>query len=180
MDAQTLMREIERDKVFYKKSGGGVTFSGGESLMQHGFVLEMLKLCKSAGLHTAVDTCGEVPWKNIFEVIEFTDLFLYDIKPFDTKFALDNFIKLAKTNANIQVRIPMISGKNDNSEYVADIIDIIRGHDVCLLPFHKLGIGKYAALGVPGPSENFERPSDESISAIAQTLRNEGCTVEIH
>ena len=181
LEAPELLKEFLRDREFYEKSGGGITFSGGEALLQAKFLLETLKLCKSAGLHTAVDTCGEVPWQDLSAIIPFTDLFLYDIKPMHTEFARENFLKLSATNACIQVRIPVIPGLNDSpvsmDDMIGDMMDVVRRHDIYLLPFHRLGSGKYTALGLD--FKNLEPPSPEVINDIAEHLRSAGCVVEI-
>jgi pyruvate formate lyase activating enzyme len=177
IEPHDLAHELARDRMFFEKSGGGVTFSGGEALMQADFLVQTLKLCKTDGLHTAVDTCGEVPWEDIAAALPYVDLFLYDIKPSPTKLALDNFRKIVETGASVQVRIPVIPGENDTPGAIAEILDIVRGHSVCLLPFHRLGVGKYAALGQLYAAEKLEPPSPEIISRLADILRGAGCVV---
>ena len=79
-----VMREILKDKLFYENSGGGVTFSGGECMLQIDFLEEILKACKENGIHTAVDTAGHVPYERFEQILPYTDLFLYDVKCFDS------------------------------------------------------------------------------------------------
>ena len=119
-----LFNIIIKDKIFYETSGGGVTFSGGECLLQQDFLCEILEKCKAAGIHTAVDTAGHIHW-NVFEkVLPYTDLFLYDMKAFDCNIhrkytgvsnecILENLKKLFEAGANIWIRIPVIPGVND-------------------------------------------------------------------
>jgi pyruvate formate lyase activating enzyme len=83
MTVDAVMAEIEKDRPFYGKSGGGVTFSGGEPVLQAGFLSGMLKACKSRGLHTVVETAGNVPWSSLLGIAAYTDLFLYDLKAMD-------------------------------------------------------------------------------------------------
>jgi pyruvate formate lyase activating enzyme len=178
IEPDELAKELARDRDFYEKSGGGVTFSGGEALLQPDFLAQTLKLCKSQGLHTAVDTCGEVSWDDMEGIIPLTDLFLYDIKPYMTHIARENLQKLSETGANIQIRIPIIPGENDHPKAMEDILDIVRGYNVCLLPFHRLGIGKYAALGLAYTAEKLTPPSQETLSGLTDILREAGCEVE--
>ena len=120
--------EVIKDKAFYDNSGGGVTFSGGECMLQLDFLCEILEKCKSAGIHTAVDTAGNVPWKSFEKILPFTDLFLYDIKAFgaelhrkgtgvSNELILEN-LKNLSGRADIIVRIPVIGGYNDNDEEI--------------------------------------------------------------
>jgi len=180
IEPHDLVQELARDRVFFETSGGGVTFSGGEALMQPGFLTQTLKLCKAEGLHTAVDTCGESPWEDIAATLPYADLYLYDIKPRPTKLARENFRKLTEAGADIQVRIAVIPGENDAPESMREVLSLVRGHSVCLLPFHRLGIGKYAALGLTYAAQKLEPPSPETISALADLLRGAGCVVEIN
>lgn len=157
-----ILQEIMKDKPYYENSGGGVTFSGGECMLQIDFLCELLKLCKENGLHTAVDTAGYVPFENFEKILPYTDLFLYDIKTMDKKnhieytgvsntLILDNLKRLFERNAKIWVRIPVISGINDSVEEMVEIRKFFDkyGHPekVELLPYHLLGENKYEACG---------------------------------
>lgn len=155
-----VMETALKDKIFYDNSGGGVTFSGGECMLQTDFLCEALKRCKENGIHTAVDTAGNVPWEYFETVFEYTDLFLYDIKlanaekhklytGVDNKVILDNLRNLFKKNANVFIRIPIIVGVNDTVEEMENIKRILeQGHPakIELLPYHKMGEHKYDAL----------------------------------
>lgn len=152
--------EVIKDKAFYDNSGGGVTFSGGECMLQLDFLCEILEKCKSAGIHTAVDTAGNVPWKSFEKILPFTDLFLYDIKAFgaelhrkgtgvSNELILEN-LKNLSGRADIIVRIPVIGGYNDNDEEIRRIADFLKQIKIIkaeLLPYHAMGEHKYTALG---------------------------------
>ena len=152
--------EVIKDKAFYDNSGGGVTFSGGECMLQLDFLCEILKKCKAAGIHTAVDTAGNVPWKSFEKILPFTDLFLYDIKAFgaelhrkgtgvSNELILEN-LKNLSGRADIIVRIPVIGGYNDNDEEIRRIADFLKQIKIIkaeLLPYHAMGEHKYTALG---------------------------------
>ena len=162
--------EVIKDKAFYDNSGGGVTFSGGECMLQLDFLCEILEKCKSAGIHTAVDTAGNVPWESFEKILPFTDLFLYDIKAFDAELhrkgtgvsnelILEN-LKNLSGRADIIVRIPVIGGYNDNDEEIRQIADFLRQIKIIkaeLLPYHAMGEHKYTALG--RNTESFNVPN---------------------
>lgn len=151
---------VLQDTVFYKNSGGGVTFSGGECMLQIDFLFELLKRCKENGIHTAVDTAGNVPWEYFDRILKYTDLFLYDIKLFDSvkhklytgvdnKLILTNLKNLFEAKANVCIRIPIIVGVNDSIDNMRQIKSFLGAYKplkIELLPYHKLGLHKYDAL----------------------------------
>lgn len=169
---EEVMRELLRDKCFYENSGGGVTFSGGECMLQIDFLSEILRECKTEGIHTAVDTAGNVPFSYFERILPFTDLFLYDIKAFsaekhkegtgaDNARILENAKRLSG-KSKILFRIPVIGGFNDEEtemQKIADFLKDISHEKVELLPYHALGEHKYRALGVN--VEVFSAPSPE-------------------
>lgn len=169
---EEVMRELLRDKCFYENSGGGVTFSGGECMLQIDFLSEILRECKTEGIHTAVDTAGNVPFSYFERILPFTDLFLYDIKAFsaekhkegtgaDNARILGNAKRLSG-KSKILFRIPVIGGFNDEEtemQKIADFLKDISHEKVELLPYHALGEHKYRALGVN--VEVFSAPSPE-------------------
>ena len=169
---EEVMRELLRDKCFYENSGGGVTFSGGECMLQIDFLSEILRECKTEGIHTAVDTAGNVPFSYFERILPFTDLFLYDIKAFsaekhkeetgaDNARILENAKRLSG-KSKILFRIPVIGGFNDEEtemQKIADFLKDISYEKVELLPYHALGEHKYRALGVN--VEVFSVPSPE-------------------
>ena len=159
--ADEVIENIIRDKSFYDNSGGGVTFSGGECMLQLEFLTELLKKSKENGIHTAVDTAGHVPFENFEKVLPYTDLFLYDLKCIDSKrhkeyvgvgneLILENLAKLLKTGKDIIVRIPVIPGVNDSPEDMLKIKEFFevngKPQKVELLPYHAMGENKYSAI----------------------------------
>lgn len=157
-----VLKEVLKDKAFYNNSNGGVTFSGGECMLQIDFLCEILKKCKEKSIHTAVDTAGNVPWSYFEKILKYTDLFLYDIKLFDSEkhikytgadniTILNNLQKLFKVGANVWIRIPIIGGVNDSAEEMIKIKNFLSPYKPLkteLLPYHNLGTHKYDALAM--------------------------------
>ena len=177
--AEEVLTQILQDKVFYETSGGGVTFSGGECMLQLDFLTEILKACKENGIHTAVDTAGHVPFQSFEAILPYTDLFLYDIKLFDSQKhmqyvgvendrILDNLQQLFVAGANILIRIPVIGGVNDSLEEMQTIKEFLdrcgRPAKVELLPYHPMGQSKSAAIGMP--MQTFRTPDAETMTRL--------------
>ena len=178
-DVERLLGEILQDKEFFENTDGGVTFSGGECMLQPEFLGEILRKCKENGIHTAVDTAGNVPWSSFERILPDTDLFLYDVKCFDdarhrdctgvgNRLILENLGKLLELGQNVLIRIPVIPGINDRVEEMEAIRAFLNSHGkpvgVELLPYHRLGENKYAALGLP--VTEFQIPSGETMDAL--------------
>lgn len=170
---EELLAEIVKDKCFYDASGGGVTFSGGECMLQIDFLCEILRLCKENGIHTAVDTAGYVPWESFEAVMPYTDMFLYDVKAYtdelhrigvgvSNKLILENLTKLSQCfTGRILVRTPVMPGYNGTDEEIGKIAAFVKSlglTDVELMPYHKMGEHKYDALDMEATL--YEVPSD--------------------
>ena len=179
-----LLTEIIKDKVFYDASGGGVTFSGGECMLQIDFLKELLKKCKEADIHTAVDTAGNLPWEYFEKILPHTDLFLYDIKSVSENLHIEgtgvsnkailNNLKLLSKNydGEIIIRIPIIPGFNANPEEInkiSDFLSDIKYKSVELLPYHNMSKHKYEALNIH--FEPYEVPTDSQIENFKKLLR---------
>ena len=177
--------EIIKDKSYYENSGGGVTFSGGECMLQLDFLCEILKKCKENGIHTAVDTAGFVPFSSFEKILPFTDLFLYDIKIFDTEkhkqyvgannnLILENLKKLFSAGARVYIRIPVIHGVNDSVEEMQQIKDFLRANGdpkkVELLPYHAMGENKYRALA--REPQKFDAPDDQTMLMLRKVFED--------
>jgi len=174
-----------RDANFYRNSGGGVTLSGGEPLLQGDFTLEMLMALKQAGIHTAVDTCGYVPYEQFEKVIEYTDLFLFDIKTVDPKLhreltghgnglILENYKRLCASGVRIWVRMPLVAGVNDGeAEKTAALLKEYPAELVELLPYHAYGVSKYESLGMEYPGKGYEPPAKEQLAELAGLFRGQ-------
>jgi len=184
--ADAVMEEILADEMFYQVSGGGVTFSGGECMLQIPFLKTLLQKCRAAGIQTAVDTAGNVPWEAFEEILPYTDLFLYDVKCFtedlhkegtgvSNKRILSNLEKLSKCfSGQILIRIPVIPGFNaDKAEMakIAAFLKQIHCTDVELLPYHKLGENKYAAISQT--TTVYAIPSREEMDSLKQLFRTQ-------
>lgn len=153
---------ILKDKTFYAVSGGGVTFSGGECLLQLEFLFELLKRCKKNSIHTAVDTAGDIPFSAFEKIMPFTDLILYDLKCIDEKLHLEgtgksnqrilsNLKKLSEVyEGKIIIRVPLVEGFNTDGSELEKMAEFIKGlkvYDVEVLPYHDMGQSKSLALG---------------------------------
>lgn len=192
MTAAEVMSEIERDVSFYDSSGGGVTFSGGEPLLQADFLKALLEACRSAEIHTALDTSGFATWEILERVRPLVDLFLYDIKLMDPvrhrKYTLafnlrilDNLQRLAGLGHNIVVRVPIIPGINDDLENLRATGAFTTGlglSRIDLLPYHAAAMGKYERLHRAYRLPGLQTPSDERMLEIAHVF--EGFDLQVH
>ncbi|WP_238727269.1 glycyl-radical enzyme activating protein [Diplocloster modestus] len=181
---EEVMQVIRRDRMFYERSGGGVTLSGGEPLLQPEFAKHLLQACREEGIPTAVETTGYVPWENIARILPCTDLFLYDFKSpdseihrswtgVDNKRILQNLKQLQTAGANIHVRTPVIPGMNDKPETLrkmAVILDQLGITARSLLPFHQYGSGKYRSCGIPYSMEDVQQLSEERMMELNQVF----------
>jgi len=194
MTVAQVMAEIERDIAFYDESGGGVTFSGGEPLMQQDFLLALLRACKEKEIHTAVDTCGFAPWETFDNVREHVDLFLYDLKLMDDvkhrKFTgvsngliLRNLQALSLRGHDIALRVPIIPGINDDDENIrqtgAFAAALPHLNRVDILPYHHAALEKYKRLNKVYGLPETRPPSDERMAEITQILEEFGLQVKI-
>lgn len=180
---------IEKDRIFYEKSGGGVTFSGGEPLGQIDFLIGLLDRVKEAGIHTAVETSGYAEWTVFEKMKEKVDLFLYDLKILDevkhrdiirveNRVILDNLQKLVKEGVNVVVRIPVIPELTHNGYNIENILKFVSSLEkiksIHLLPYHKLGKSKYKHSGRDYELESIEPPDGSEMEKLAEKARQFG------
>jgi pyruvate formate lyase activating enzyme len=192
--AAQMMAEIERDIPFYDESGGGVTISGGEPLLQRDFLLALLQSCKEKEIHTAVDTCGSSSWETLDSIREHVDLFLYDLKLMDdakhrnftgvsNESILRNLQSLSQEGHNIVLRVPIIPGINDDDENIrqtgAFAAALPHLNRVDLLPYHPIGVEKYNRFNKVYGLPEIRPPSNERMADIERTLREFGLQVRI-
>ena len=185
MTVEEVMNEIEKDSLFFDESGGGVSFSGGEPLLQHEFLLGLLKACKHKGHHTVVDTTGFTTPAILERTVPFVDLFLYDLKTLDDKkhkeytgvsnqTILENLRLLVRLHKEVIVRIPVIPGVNETSEDIQQIgsfIEALGGiREVQLLPYHQTGVDKYRRLGLDYRMKQVVPPTTQHMNEIASEL----------
>ncbi|HHZ01652.1 MAG TPA: glycyl-radical enzyme activating protein [Tissierellia bacterium] len=188
-----VVKEVLKDRVFYKNSGGGATLSGGEPLIHVDFIEELLKRLKEENIHTAVDTCGAVAFNILERTAKYTDLFLYDIKLMDeekhifytgvsNKLIIENLIKLSEIHKDINIRIPLIEGINADVSNIIEIIKLMEKTNtkkVNLLPYHSIAIHKYKKLGLEYQSDKMSRPSEEKLNYFKGLFQEKGFLVKI-
>ena len=177
--AEELLSIILRDIDVYELSDGGVTFTGGECMLQIDFLEEILKACKENGIHTAIDTAGHVPFERFERIIPYTNLFLYDVKCYDSDMhkqytgvgndlILENLRRLLAAGKSIWVRIPVIASVNDSAKEMQRIKDFLCScgmpEKIELLPYHAMGEHKYTAIGKKAPY--FSVPSEEKMKDL--------------
>ncbi len=194
MTVDEVMRVVERDKMFYQTSGGGLTLSGGEPFMQDKFAAALFEECIMQGISTAVETSGSVPWENIEPSVEFVNVFLFDIKHMDpekhryytgmdNRLILENIRKLSERGANITVRVPVVPGVNDTAEEIGAIAQFAAGlagvHRIDLLPFHKLAISKHEALGTAYEMADREPLDGETVDRLVAAAKEKFDNVHV-
>jgi len=159
--AAELLEELLRDRLFYESSGGGVTFSGGEPVLQAPFLQRLLPLAKREGLHVAIETCGAYPFALLEPLLESIDLLLFDVKVADAERhrsltgktnhqVFENLALLLERGANVEVRMPVVPGRSDDEESVAEAADLLARFGVRhprLLPYNHLCEAKLPRLG---------------------------------
>jgi len=183
MTVEDVLLEVEKDRVFYDQSGGGVTFSGGEPLYQHQFLHALLSASKRKNLHTTVDTTGYTSPEILERLRDFVDLFLYDLKTLDddchreftgvsNRLILENLERLIQWGRRVIVRIPLIPGVNDDSVSIRNMGAFVRDlgavSEIHLLPYHTTGSEKYRRLGMEyGFSETL---SSDRVKVVVNEL----------
>jgi len=182
------------DRAFYEESGGGITLSGGEPLAQAEFVREVFQACQRAGIHTALDTSGQVAWGAFEGVLPWVDMVLYDLKHVDSELhraytgvgnerILENLWKLSQLGIPIEVRMPIVPGVNDGAEEIEGAARLLSEAEniaaVRLLPYHRLAGEKYASLGLANTMPNSPAPTADRLRDIADRLRQRGLVVVV-
>jgi pyruvate formate lyase activating enzyme len=192
MSTDALMAEIERDRIFYDESGGGVTFSGGEPLMQPVFLANMVRSCRASGIHVAIDTCGHVDTRALLDVARDTDLFLFDLKLMDDERhreytgasnvrILRNLERLTSVHGNVRVRFPLIPGVNDDDENVRAMGALLASLGLTridVLPYHRAGLTKYDRLQRPCRLSDTRPPTADRQTHVVRLLESCGLIVQ--
>ena len=176
-----LFTKIQRDRPFWG-SGGGITLTGGEPFVQHEFTYRFLKKCYNSHIHTAIETCGSIPWQNIEPSLEFLDWIFYDLKHADSvkhhtetgagnELIFENALKISQRfNGRLIYRLPLIPAYNDSHEAIAGLASFIKStgrYEINILPMHHLGSEKYILAG----KENYRWksrpiPDADSLSRV--------------
>lgn len=194
--SEDIIAVLERDRVFMNQSNGGVTFSGGEPMLQSEFLSECLMICKTRGYHTTIDTSGYSSVDNFRSLIPFTDLFLFDLKHLDrekhlgltgvsNELILSNYLLILQEAKEVIVRIPVIPGCNDDNEHLERLRSFItqtaneKLTKICLLPFHKTGSSKYIKFEIPYNMGIAEQPSPERMKELKEFFLKTGIKVKI-
>lgn len=187
-----IMKEIVKDTIYYDESGGGVTFSGGEPLLQADFLKALLMASKDLEIHTAVDTCGHVPYPSFEKINDYVDLYLYDIKMIDENehirftgvsndLILNNLERLLRAGKQLDIRIPLIPGITDTDENIARIIrylkDLNKPLKVHLLPYNKIGEAKYERFSITRRIGMLETQKEHEIEILRNTFEEAGINV---
>lgn len=182
-----VMRDLAEDIPFYGESGGGVTVSGGEPLLQPEFCAELFQLLHREGVSCAVDTCGCVPWSAFETVLPVTDLFLYDLKEIDPEThrratgvsnsrILENLRKLDATGKLIEIRMPIIPGINNSDAAITGAGRFLAGlahlSGIRLLPYHSLAHDRYRAVDHPDTLPDVPSPAPAEMEHIAGILKS--------
>jgi pyruvate formate lyase activating enzyme len=187
MTVTEVLAEVEKDSGFYSESGGGITLSGGECLMQPEFAAALLKEARSRGLHTAIETAGNVPWKFMAMVLPYVDTMLHDYKltdPAEHRYwtgtentrILENFRRAYAKFPTIDfiARIPLVPGVNDDEAQIDEVLDAVLPYscvkELELLPYHRFGDSKYGFLGKLYGLEDFSPPSAERLAGLRQRI----------
>jgi pyruvate formate lyase activating enzyme len=196
MQADEVAEEVLKDEVFFRNSGGGVTVSGGSPLIYPDFVKALFENLVKHGIHTAVETCGAVPWEHFEKVFGCTSLFLYDVKHMSSEIhekytgrgnqlTLENLQKLDQAGAHIIVRVPVIPTFNNNVDDIAAIarftMELSTKPAVHLLPYHTLGRSKYLHLQREYPLERQGLLLVQDLEELEKTAReiNPRTTLEV-
>lgn len=188
-----LMKEIEKDKVFYEQSDGGVTLSGGEVMSQIDFVYDIVRQCRKKGISVAIDTCGYTSFDNFEKILEYIDVFLYDLKLINSQkhknytgvfneIILKNLEKLSDKGINLNLRIPLIEGINSDDENINATLEFIKNLNISsinLLPYHEIGSDKYKKLNMNYEYSLMKKPSDERIEEIKAIFEKNKFKVKI-
>ncbi|MFN8241018.1 MAG: glycyl-radical enzyme activating protein [Bacteroidales bacterium] len=186
---------LEKERIFIDKSGGGVTFSGGEPLLQSDFLAETLEACQSAGFHTAVDTSGFAPRQVVARVLTHTNLVLFDIKHLDSdkhleytgvpnETILGNLDFILSEGKEVMIRIPVIPGYNDDEDHLSGLVSYLEARKdknitmVSLLPYHKTGSSKYARFGMSNMMDGVQQPGSSRMAELKKYFVEAGIKVK--
>jgi len=196
MSGAEVFEDVNADSIFYQNSGGGVTLSGGDPIAQPAFSIAILKRCRNAGIHTAIETCGFARWDILKAILKYTDLVLYDIKHMDptrhkeytgvsNELILDNAKKIRmELNLPMLARLPVVPGYNDSPENLNAAARFVARElgtevNVHLLPYHRLGETKYERMEKTAGCVRIEPPGDGHMQELKKMFDSYGLTVII-
>jgi pyruvate formate lyase activating enzyme len=187
MPADAILAAVERDRVFYRRSGGGVTFSGGEATGQPELLAYLAERLHDSGIHLALETCGHFPWARNEAALALMDLVYFDLKHMDSaahdrltgqpnELILANATRLAGRGTPMVLRLPLIPGRNDDPGNLAATADFAAalGAPIELMPYHALGAGKFAGLGLTYGLGALAPPSEQALERARRVLADRG------
>lgn len=188
--AREMLGEVEKDRIFYRKSGGGVTISGGEPLFQPDFVSAIFSLCHRKGISTTLDTCGYAKPEIVKMILENVDLVLLDIKHMDpvrhkkltglsNELILQN-VRLIASSCNMRISLPLIKGINNDRGNILKTIEFAVSlgiESIDVEPLHEMGRSKYEMLGMKDPFSGFQRISSDDVDEVVNMIRSYGLQV---
>jgi len=192
MSAAEVVAVVERDEPFYRTSGGGVTLSGGEPLAQPEFSRSILRLCRRAGTHTAIETCLHAKWGLIRSLLELVDYWMCDLKHYDSaehkewtgagnELIVENLRKLCRTDATVLVRLPLVPGVNDDEQCLEELGRLVAeaapSEGIEVLPYHRLGEAKYRRLDMPYRMGELLSATEEQTKRAVEILSRAGIEV---
>ncbi len=194
VSVESILDEIVTDEIFYDQSGGGVTFSGGEPMMQIDFLCELLGWCRERGIHTAIDTSGYADPEDFEKVYPLTDLFLYDLKLIDNnahlqytgvsnELILSNLNMLSSRNGKVQIRVPLVPGITDTEANLRAISTAVSSlgniHEISLLPYNQMGEDKYQRFNIPLKIGPYKPQTDGELADRSSIFQSAGLKVKI-
>ena len=197
MNAGEIFDAVNRDKMFYQASGGGVTISGGEALLQPLLVCDLFEKCRRAGIHTCMETSGFADESALRQVLSYTDFVLYDLKYLNSEkhrqytgkpndLILSNAKIVAASGVETLFRMPLIPGINDGMQNIKETADFLKGlenktFNIELMPYHRLGKGKYESLDRPYRLPELLSPEPEHVESVKNTFEASGiiCLISI-
>lgn len=191
-----ILEEIEKDDIFFFHSGGGVTISGGEPLIQIDFVKAVLAGCKERGIHTAIETSGHVSWEKFLAVLPLIDAILIDIKTYDSERheeltghgnerIISNIKRIDQSDfpIDLYIRIPLVPGINDSEDNLLATVEFCKElkkfKELHILPYHRLGVTSYRFLNMNYPLQKIKSPTIEIIEKKVERMRQAGIAVKI-
>ena len=192
MTVDEVMAEVEKDRAFYRRSGGGLTVGGGEPLAQYRFAADLLKTARESYLHTALETSGYAPWSHLEAVLKHVDLLQFDLKHMDpakhqeltgqsNEMILGNLKRVlsVKPPRDVIIRIPVVPGCNDSEEDVKETARFTAGlgfRQAELIPYHRLGVSKYAQYGLVYPLAGCQPSPQEHLDELREIVKESGLT----
>jgi pyruvate formate lyase activating enzyme len=186
MSVDEVIAEVEKDRPFYRRSGGGITLGGGEPLLQHHFSSALLEAAHGIYLHTALETSGFAAWEHFEPVLKHVDLLHIDFKHIDpvrhreltgqsNELIIDNLRRVlsVKSPRDVIVRFPVIPGCNDSVENIRDMAEFVTGlgfEQIELIPYHRMGVSKYRQYGMAYSLSECESPSESDMARLREVV----------